>query len=57
MILFDYLECVEKVYKDWVYMGEWVGIVIVVDLSGQIDLDVFVDYINKVIEVKIKLCV
>ncbi|HAS6216029.1 TPA: AAA family ATPase [Vibrio vulnificus] len=50
----DYLERVEKAHKDWAYMGEWAGIVTVVDSSGQIDLDVLADHINKVIEVKTK---
>lgn len=50
----DYLERVEKAHKDWAYMGEWAGIVTVVDSSGQIDLDALADHINKVIEVKTK---
>ncbi|HCM0737579.1 TPA: deoxynucleoside kinase [Vibrio parahaemolyticus] len=50
----DYLERVEKAHKDWAYMGEWAGIVTVVDSSGQINLDALVEHINKVIEVKTK---
>ncbi|HAS8314728.1 TPA: deoxynucleoside kinase [Vibrio vulnificus] len=50
----DYLKRVEKAHKDWAYMGEWAGIVSVVDSSGQIDLDALADHINKVIEVKTK---
>ncbi|EOE4732130.1 deoxynucleoside kinase [Vibrio parahaemolyticus] len=48
----DYLERVEKAHKDWAYMGEWAGIVTVVDSSGQINLDALAEHINKVIEVK-----
>ncbi|MCA0766293.1 deoxynucleoside kinase [Vibrio vulnificus] len=54
MIPLDYLRRVEKAHKEWAYMGEWAGIVSVIDSSGHIDLDTLADHINKVVEVKTK---